>query len=293
MIMPPSPTDLHSAAHRLDPEGTQAQKLETVGRLASGIVHDLNNLLTAIRGYSEFVLTGLSVGDPLRQDAEEIRKASERACALTGQLLDYCRQRPPRLEPVDLNEVVKAIDKLLRRLIGEDIDVITVLEPRITPVLADRTQLEQVIVNLAVNARDAMPRGGRLLIETANVPAGADHGPMRTAVGPCAVLTVADSGTGMDEATRRRMFEPFFTTKGPHNGTGLGLSNVRLIVERLGGRITVTSAVGEGTAVQIYLPTRGRSDARRMPPSLGTATPGQTRTGAVERAGPGSVLRHG
>jgi nitrogen-specific signal transduction histidine kinase/ActR/RegA family two-component response regulator len=236
---------------RLEAELRQAQKMEALGRLAGGVAHDFNNLLTAITGYSDLLLAALSDDDPLRRDADEIRKASERATSLTRQLLAFSRQQPLNPVALDLNEVVTEMEMLLRRLIGEDVELVTMLAPGLPPVFADRGQLEQVIVNLAVNARDAMPEGGTLVIETdaGRVPTGRGDRVREVA------LSVTDTGIGMDEAVRSRIFEPFYTTKEHGKGTGLGLSTVYGIVERNRGWIEAMSVPDAGTTFRIYLPT--------------------------------------
>jgi two-component system cell cycle sensor histidine kinase/response regulator CckA len=241
---------------RLEAELRQAQKLEAIGRLAGGVAHDFNNLLTAMIGYLELVVAGLEPGSPVRQDAEEARRTVERATTLTNQLLAFSRRQPIRPAAVDLNEVVRNMEKLLRPLIGEDIELVTVLDPDLAPVHADRGQLEQVIVNLAANARDAMPKGGKLLIETANGESDGRRPPVGDRpAGSFVLLSVTDTGTGMDDGTRTRVFEPFFTTKEQGKGTGLGLSTVYGIVERHHGWISVAEGPGAtGTAVRIWLP---------------------------------------
>ncbi len=250
---------LEEARLRLEAELRQAQKMEAIGRLAGGVVHDFSNLLTAITGYSELLIAGLDAADPLRGDAQEIRRASERANSLTRQLLAFSRQQPIRNSLIDLNEVVKEMDSLLRRLIGEDIELVTKLAPGLEPVLGDRGQLGQVIVNLAVNARDAMPNGGRLVLETANVPPTGSDG--STAVS----LSVRDTGSGMDDATRTRVFEPFFTTKELGKGTGLGLSTVYGIVEHHRGHVGFSSAPGAGTTFVIELPASNQAEPAAEP----------------------------
>jgi two-component system cell cycle sensor histidine kinase/response regulator CckA len=245
-----------SERRELEEKLRQAQKLEAIGLLAGGVAHDFNNMLTAITGYSDFALGALDSGRGVRRaDIEEIAKASERAGALTSQLLAFSRKQILRLEVVDLNDVVGEMDKLLRRLIGEHIDVVTAFGAGLGRVKADRGQLEQVIMNLAVNARDAMANGGRLVIETANASAEdvATHAP-ELGAGLHVRLTVVDTGCGMDAATRARIFEPFFTTKGRGQGTGLGLATVYGVVKQSGGHISVESAPGAGTTYRIYLP---------------------------------------
>jgi PAS domain S-box-containing protein len=220
----------------------QAQKMEAVGRLAGGIAHDFNNLLTAIAGYSEFLIGGHS--DPrLRRHAEEIKKAAARAAALTGQLLAFSRRQVLQPRVLDLNAVVSDMDMMLRRLIGEDVELLTMLDPELGSIRADPTQLEQVIVNLAVNARDAMPGGGSVTIETANLVIDDDA---------MVELRLTDTGVGMTDAERQQLFDPFFTTK--TGGTGLGLATVYGIVEQSGGTIEVTSAPGMGSSFRILFP---------------------------------------
>jgi PAS domain S-box-containing protein len=242
--------------NRLARQFQQAQKMEAIGQLAGGVAHDFNNLLTVILGFGGFLLETLPADDPRRQDVEEIRKAGQSAVSLTRQLLAFSRKQI--LEPVvlDLNAVVANADRMVGRLIGEDIEVVTRLDPALGRVKADAGQLEQILINLAVNARDAMPEGGTLTIDTGNVEL--DEQDARTypgaVSGPHIVLAVSDTGMGMDENTQSHLFEPFFTTKESGKGTGLGLATVYGIVKQSGGYIRVESALEHGTTFKIYFP---------------------------------------
>jgi signal transduction histidine kinase/ActR/RegA family two-component response regulator len=240
------------------------QKMEAIGRLAGGIAHDFNNLVQAIGGYTEMLLRQLRDDDPLRRNAEEIKKAGDRAAALTRQLLAFSRQQVLQPSLLDVNSVVNHVEQLLTRLIGEDIELRTYLADDLWPVKADAAQLEQVLMNLAVNARDAMRDGGLLTIETANVDLtrSVDGEPFMVVAGPYVLLAVTDTGTGMNAETKARAFEPFFTTKPPGQGTGLGLSMVYGIVKQSGGYIWVDSELGAGTRIRIYLP---RADELPLP----------------------------
>jgi two-component system, cell cycle sensor histidine kinase and response regulator CckA len=229
----------------------QSQKMEAVGRLAGGVAHDFNNLLTVIGGYADLLLSSFDPTDPRRREVEEIKKAGERASSLTRQLLTFSRRRPSSLELLDLRIVLGNLEKMLRRLISEDVELLTVSAPELGLVRADLGRVEQVIVNLVVNARDAMPAGGRLILETAEREIGEGH---QVPAGRYVTLTVTDTGCGMDSETQRRIFEPFFTTKEAGKGTGLGLTTVCEIVRESGGHIEVESAVGAGTTFRIYLP---------------------------------------
>ena len=254
---------------QLEEQLRQAQKMEAVGRLAGGIAHDFNNLLTAIRGHAELLLTELAAENPLRVDIEEINRAAERASSLTRQLLAFSRRQILQLRVLDLDAVVAEMDKLTRRLIGEDIELVTRLDAAGARIRADRGQLEQVLMNLAVNARDAMPNGGRLTVDTRVVTL--DDAYARThpgaAPGTYLRLQVADTGTGMDARTLSHVFEPFFTTKGVGEGTGLGLATVYGIIKQSGGYIAVQSEPNAGTTFHIYLPIVNEEiDAAREAP---------------------------
>jgi two-component system, cell cycle sensor histidine kinase and response regulator CckA len=252
---------------RLKNQLWRSQKMEAVGRLAGGVAHDFNNLLTVISGYSDLVLASLAVSDPRRKNVEEILKAGERAASLTRQLLAFSRRQVLAPQPLDLNAVVLNLDKMLRRLIGEDIEVLNVLAPDLWTVKADPGQIEQVLVNLAVNARDAMPEGGKLTIETGNAKidgqTARQHEPPMPA-GDYVMLGVSDDGCGMDQETQNLIFEPFFTTKEEGKGTGLGLATVYGIVKQSGGFIWVYSEPGRGASFKIYLP---RTDNEKEPGS--------------------------
>ncbi|MEO6393455.1 MAG: PAS domain S-box protein, partial [Pyrinomonadaceae bacterium] len=246
-----------SERKRLEEQFRQSQKMEAIGQLAGGIAHDFNNLLTVISGYSQLSLRAMHAADPLREHQEQIAAAAERATGLTSQLLAFSRKQVLQPTVLDLNGVVADVEKMLRRLIGENIELRAVLAPYSCRIKADRTQVEQMILNLAVNARDAMPDGGELVIETSVVEfddALAENYPAVKA-GRCVSLVVRDTGTGLDAATRARLFEPFFTTKEPGKGTGLGLSTVYGIVKQSDGNIFIDSKLGEGTCFSIFLPS--------------------------------------
>jgi PAS domain S-box-containing protein len=237
---------------RLEDELRQTQKLEAVGRLAGGIAHDFNNLLTVILGHAGFLLRQTKEGTELHADAAEIKDAGERAATLTRQLLIFSRSETPAAQVIDLNEHVRGIETMLGRLIGEDVDVVSRLAGGLWTVKVDPGQLGQLVTNLVLNARDAMPSGGQLTIETRNVELESEWSELPGGSYVC--LTVSDSGEGMTEETQRRALEPFFTTKEPGKGTGLGLATVYGIVEKSGGALRLYSEVGKGTTIKIYLP---------------------------------------
>jgi two-component system cell cycle sensor histidine kinase/response regulator CckA len=258
-----------SERKNLEEQLRKAQRLEAIGRLSGGVAHDFNNILTAVTGYSDFLLMDLGPHDPRRDDLEGIKQAAERAATLTQQLLAFGRKQVLQLKVLDLNSVVANMENMLQRLIGEDIDLATALDPSLGRVKADLGRMEQIIMNLVVNARDAMPQGGKLTIKTMNVALDDDYARRHVDVEPGrhVMLAVSDAGIGMDEEIRSHLFEPFFTTKEDGKGTGLGLSTVYGIVKQSNGHISVYSEPERGTTFEIYLP-RTDEDADEIPQEL-------------------------
>lgn len=256
----------------------QAQKMEAIGRLAGGVAHDFNNLLTTIVGYVDLMSERLDADNPTARHVREIRKATDRATALTRQLLALSRKQFLRPTVLDLNEAVSGMLQMLPRVIGEHIETTVRLGESLKPIKADPSQIEQVLLNLVLNARDAMPMGGHLTIETANVSLDEgeiDEGGLTARPGEYVMLVISDTGVGMDAATRARVFEPFFTTKPKGKGTGLGLATVYGIIDQSGGSITVDTAPGHGTIIRIYLPVTSAppmAEEPQAPPKITEGT---------------------
>jgi two-component system, cell cycle sensor histidine kinase and response regulator CckA len=263
----------------LEEQLRNAQQLEAIGRLAGGVAHDFNNILSIIMGHGELLLAVMGADERARNGLEQIGRAAERAASLTQQLLAFSRKQVLQPKVLDLNEAVADVQKMLSRVIGEDIELVASLHPSLVPVKADPGQVEQVLMNLAVNARDAMPHGGKLVMETSNVEVGAERArDLELGVGRYAMLKVTDSGHGMDAATLSHVFEPFFTTKPMGKGTGLGLATVYGIVKQSGGSIQVESEVGRGTTFRIYFPVAEGAAGRRREPVAGEKVEGGTET---------------
>jgi PAS domain S-box-containing protein len=264
---------------RLERQLTQAQKMEAIGLLAGGVAHDFNNMLAVITGYGELVLEALPEDDAIRQDVQQLLGGAERAAGLTRQLLAFSRHQVVKPKIIELNDVIANVEKMLARLIGEDISMRAELTPELWPIKADPGQIEQVLLNLTVNARDAMPTGGRLTIRTANVAGGARSAGEPLPEGEFVLMEVTDTGTGMDVETQKRIFEPFFTTKEPGRGTGLGLSTVYGIVQQCGGQLRLDSSIGRGTVFEIYFPrAKERLGSSRPAPAKVAARPAHSAT---------------
>jgi two-component system, cell cycle sensor histidine kinase and response regulator CckA len=248
---------------QLEAQLAQAQKMEGIGRLASGVAHDFNNLLTVIGGYANLALDQLVPTDPLYDDLYEVRTIVERAARLTHQLLAFARQQVIEPQILNLNDQIRDLGKLLRHLIGEEIELVSKLAPDLAGIKADPSQIEQLLINLVVNARDAMPKGGKVQIETRNIElehASVQRGMSITQPG-AVCLTVTDTGVGMDDVVKRHLFELFYTTKALGQGTGVGLATCYGIIKQHGGHIEVDSEVGQGSTFRIYLPAASHGAA--------------------------------
>ncbi len=264
---------------RIESQLEHAQRIDAIGQLAGGVAHDFNNILTAVNGYASFLRQSLPVADARRGDVDGILEASDRAVALTQQLLAFGRKQVMQPELLDVRDTLDATARMLRRLIGEHIELALVVDPELSPIVADRGQVSQILINLALNARDAMPQGGRLTIEARDVPISEEYADTHLAVlaGPYVLIAVSDTGEGMTPEVKARVFEPFFTTKPRGKGTGLGLSTVFGIVKQSGGHIFVYSEPGHGTTIKIYLPRAEGSAVESLvsdaiPAAMGTET---------------------
>jgi two-component system, cell cycle sensor histidine kinase and response regulator CckA len=256
-------TEQQAAKNRLKVELLHAQKMESIGTLAGGIAHDFNNLLTVVLGFSELMLTDKDPADPDYGDLQKIRHAAANGAELVHRLLVFSSKTEPRLGPMNLNAQIVQLEKLLRRTIPKAIDIQLGLSDDLPEINADPFQMEQILMNLAVNARDAMPDGGKLRVTTEMVTLGEDYRSVSAEAKPgrCVVMAVSDTGHGMDKQTVERIFEPFYTTKEVGKGTGLGLAMVHRIVNQHNGYITCDSEVGRGTTFKIYLPALERQEA--------------------------------
>jgi len=264
----------------------QASKMEAIGRLAGGVAHDFNNVLTAISGYVEFAIDSVGPDHEIAADLAQVRRAADRASSLTRQLLAFGRKQVMASRVLDLNSVVSDVESMLRRMIGEDIAIVTELQEPLGRVMADPVQVEQILMNLAVNARDAMPGGGRITISTEKVVLEDETMLALADIEPgCYIrLSVADTGVGMDAETAEHVFEPFFTTKAVGEGTGLGLATVYGIVKQSGGHVECESEVGVGTSIHVYLPCHGASEPVTAPPGPAAdpaPSPGPTGTETI------------
>ncbi len=264
----------------LEEQYRQSQKMEAVGVLAGGIAHDFNNLLTAINGFSDLTLQRMEADSPFRDHIQEVKNAGERAAELTGQLLAFSRKQVLKASVISLNSVITNIENMLRRIITENIELRVVPDPKLGNVMADPGQIEQVIMNLAINARDAMPSGGNLTIETENIYLGEGYVNQHLMVSPGEFIriTVSDTGEGMDSTMQSHIFEPFFTTKEVGKGTGLGLATVYGIVKQSGGTIMVYSEIGHGTTFKIYFPRVDQAIERPLWPADSAASHAGTET---------------